>query len=184
MKILFVDDEINILNSFERMLHPMSNKWDMTFEQSPSEAVELIKKINYDVIVTDVFMKDIDGFTLLEKIKIISPRTEVLMITGAGTVKSAVEAMKKGAWDYILKPIDHEEIAAKLERLGDFFNAAEEASENKFAKEDIESSASHAIIEMQFKLDEFKEREESIKQILGDINDAETKINLIKKVFG
>jgi DNA-binding NtrC family response regulator len=82
-----------------------------------SKALEIISKRQFDVVITDIKMPGLDGLSLLKKIKSGWPETEVIMITGFGSINSAVEAMKQGAYDYITKPFNLDELLLKLNNI-------------------------------------------------------------------
>jgi DNA-binding NtrC family response regulator len=86
-----------------------------TFTQS-SEAMERIKQISYDIIITDLKMKGIDGMQLLDEAKRRSPRTEVIVITGFATMETAKESFHKGVFDFIAKPFKLSEIQEVVSR--------------------------------------------------------------------
>jgi len=82
--------------------------------------VEALKKMNkerFDIVITDIKMPEMNGIDLLDKIKDMWPETEVIIITGFGSIDSAVEAMKKGAYDYITKPFNLDEILIKIKKI-------------------------------------------------------------------
>lgn len=85
--------------------------------RSGAEAMVKIRSEGYDVVITDLVMPGMDGMELLKEIKKFKPSTKVLMITAFGTVPSAVEAIKKGAENYILKPFKLEDIRAALGKI-------------------------------------------------------------------
>lgn len=87
---------------------------------NPVVALEYFDKNGADLLITDIRMPDLTGFEVLEKVKQIRPETEVVMMTAYGTIQSAVDAMKKGAFDYITKPFSTDQllmIVKKLEQL-------------------------------------------------------------------
>ncbi|MBN2280173.1 MAG: sigma-54-dependent Fis family transcriptional regulator [Candidatus Marinimicrobia bacterium] len=82
---------------------------------------------NYiDLVITDFKMPGINGIQVLEQVKAINPDIEVMLITAFGTIEDSVEAMKKGAWDYLSKPIDLEELKIKLHKLANYKNLQKE----------------------------------------------------------
>ncbi|MFT5167111.1 MAG: two-component system nitrogen regulation response regulator NtrX [Saprospiraceae bacterium] len=103
-KILIVDDEAAIRNTFRDILE--FEKY--TVEDSPDglDALVKLKQSNFDVIIMDIKMPKMDGMETLERIQILTPDTPVIMISGHADINTAVEAVKKGAFDFVSKPLD------------------------------------------------------------------------------
>ena len=104
MTVLVVDDE----PGFRHML-----EWELTSQgmvvetaENGAEALKRASQKVYDVIISDITMPEMDGLKLLQEIKNTSPKTAVIIATGFGAVETAVFAMRKGAFDFILKPYD------------------------------------------------------------------------------
>jgi len=102
-KVLVVDDEEIALKNMERIL--TKEGYSVDCASHGVEALEKMGKAYYDVVLTDLKMDRLDGITVLEKVKRRNPDTQVIIITGYASVESAVETIKKGAFDYIKKPI-------------------------------------------------------------------------------
>ncbi|MBK7887461.1 MAG: sigma-54-dependent Fis family transcriptional regulator [Bacteroidetes bacterium] len=103
-KILVIDDEKSIRNTLKEILEYESHE-----VQDAADGLEGLKKIEsekFDVVLCDIKMPKMDGLELLEKIMEIQNDTPVIMISGHGTIETAVEAIKKGAYDFISKPLD------------------------------------------------------------------------------
>ncbi len=81
------------------------------------DALRLVENEAFDLVITDIRMPGTDGLTLLKKVKTVRPETEVIVITGFGTVESAVDAMRQGAYNYILKPFLNSDILLSVERV-------------------------------------------------------------------
>ena len=111
MQILLVDDEEDFRTTLAKRLK--KKKIDVKDVGSGDEAVEMIKQKSFDVAVIDVKMPGIDGITVLNRIKQIRPCVEVIMLTGHAAVQSGIEAMKLGAYDYLIKPCDVDELLIK-----------------------------------------------------------------------
>lgn len=113
IKALLVDDE----ESFRNTLCKRLTRRGMTVEQAGSgeEALELLKSYQPDVILLDVKMPGMDGLTALHKIKEINPLVEVVMLTGHASMEIAIRGMELGAFDYLMKPVEFEELLYKLE---------------------------------------------------------------------
>ncbi len=103
-KVLVVDDEDSIRNRCVQLLQKKG--YNVQGVNDGEQALFLIKKDDFSLVIADIRMPGLNGIDLLEKIKETHPDTEVVMITGYGTVDNAVEAMKLGAYDYITKPFD------------------------------------------------------------------------------
>ena len=118
-KILIIDDEISIRNTLREILE--YEKYTVDDAPDGMTAIELVKASHYDVILCDIKMPQMDGIEVLEAIQKLS-ETPVVMISGHGTIETAVEAIKKGAFDYISKPPDLNRLLITLR------NAIEKAS--------------------------------------------------------
>ena len=114
-KILIVDDEPDICRALEFLI--TKEGYDVSSVNSGEDAIEKIEQGSFDVILTDLKMGRVDGMGVLEKAKEISPDTAVTMMTAFASIESAVEAMKRGAADYIVKPFLNEEIKLTIRRL-------------------------------------------------------------------
>jgi two-component system nitrogen regulation response regulator NtrX len=103
-RILVIDDEKAIRNTLKEVLEYEKHEVDLA-EDGPS-GIELFSSNTYDVILCDIKMQKMDGIEVLEKISNISNITPVIMISGHGNIDTAVEAIKKGAYDFLEKPLD------------------------------------------------------------------------------
>ncbi|MFN3740129.1 MAG: sigma-54-dependent transcriptional regulator [Thermodesulfovibrionales bacterium] len=115
MKILVVDDEKDILRALEFIL--TREGYSVTTATSGEEAIEFLKKEEYDLVLTDLRMPGMDGMTVLEKTLQMRPSTAVIIMTAYATVESAVQAMRMGASDYIVKPFINEDVKLRIKRL-------------------------------------------------------------------
>ena len=113
--ILIVDDEQDMLQLLKRSLTP---DLDCRIETASSgkEALRAISHHPFDLVLADIKMPEMDGLELLELIKRKKPELTVVMMTGYGTVDTAVEAMRNGAYDFVTKPFDHEALIVRLEK--------------------------------------------------------------------
>ena len=114
-EILFVDDDRTILSLVEEYLTAFDYRINVV--DSGLKALELIKAQEFDVVFTDFKMPDIDGLELLTVIKEYRPATEVIMVTGHGTMESAVQAMKFGSYDYIQKPFKLDVLRILIDKI-------------------------------------------------------------------
>ena len=112
--IMLVDDEVSFVETLSKRLKKRNIETITAF--SGEKCLETLKtNQNLDVILLDVKMPGMDGIETLRNIKMASPLKEVIMLTGHGTVESAIEGMKLGAYDFLMKPCDIEELANKVE---------------------------------------------------------------------
>ena len=114
-EILFVDDDTTILNMVEEYL--VAFDYRVSIVDSGLKALELIKDKDFDLVFTDFKMPDIDGLELLAMIKEYRPATEVIIVTGHGTMESAIQAMKFGSYDYIQKPFKLDLLKVVINKL-------------------------------------------------------------------
>ncbi|MDW8223902.1 MAG: sigma-54 dependent transcriptional regulator [Gemmatales bacterium] len=114
-RILIVDDEAVLRDTLAEFLS--QEGFCVSTAASAQEALELVKREHFDITFCDLQLPDEDGVRLLEKILQISPDTFVLVLTAYGSLDSAVEAFKRGAHDYLTKPVRFEELLAKLQHL-------------------------------------------------------------------
>lgn len=103
-KILVIDDERAIRSSLKEILE--YEKFDVAEAEDGLSGLEMLKKDKYDVILCDIKMPKMDGIEVLERVEVVAPETPVVMISGHGNIETAVDALKKGAYDYIAKPLD------------------------------------------------------------------------------
>ncbi len=113
--ILVVDDERDMLLLLKRSLEP-DLKCEVSTAPSAEDALKLYHEKRFDLVLADIKMPGMDGLELLELIKRDSPNQTVLMMTAFGSIDTAVEAMKRGAYDFITKPFDHDALLLRLEK--------------------------------------------------------------------
>lgn len=113
--VLLVDDEPNILKTVAIGLE--SAGFEVTSFLNPLDALEALRGRNFDLAFYDLKMAPMDGMQLLQETRKISPDTTVVLMTAHGTIDSAVEAIKKGAFDYLQKPFEYHELRHFVERV-------------------------------------------------------------------
>ena len=111
-RILIVDDEKDFVKTLSERLS--IRDYDVTESYSGEDALDKIRHSLFDVVILDVQMPGTDGITVLKEIKSIRPLTEVIMLTGHATVETAIEGMKLGAYDYLMKPCETDDLISKL----------------------------------------------------------------------
>jgi len=114
IRLLLVDDEQGFVEALARRL--VSRDYQVTYVLSGEEALRFLHEDKRtDVVLLDVKMPGLDGLETLRHIKVMQPLVETIMLTAHATIASAVEAMRIGARDYLMKPCDFVELTAKIE---------------------------------------------------------------------
>lgn len=131
-KILVVDDELLIRDFIYETLKRQN--FDVTVAENGKKALALLKDKSFDMVFTDMKMPEITGIDVLKKIKEISPKTIVVVITGHGTIENAVEAMKLGAFNYLIKPFTPDTIEAIVEKANEHWKLV---CQNEFLREEV-----------------------------------------------
>lgn len=113
-RILLVDDDPYILEGIGADLE--SQGFQVTKTDRGDRALLLLKENHFDLVITDLVMEDTDGLQVLKKTKELNPDTMVIILTGYGDMKSAIEALRQQADDYLLKPCESEEMFYRVNR--------------------------------------------------------------------
>lgn len=114
-KILLVEDETNVAKGLKLVLGEAG--YEVDWAETGKRALELSRRKPYDLMLTDLYLPDIDGLEVIKKVRRERPQTRVIIITGYSTVASAVEAFKLGASDYLEKPFTEDEIKAAIHEV-------------------------------------------------------------------
>ncbi|WP_211483189.1 sigma-54-dependent transcriptional regulator [Fodinibius roseus] len=131
--ILIADDEAGIRESLTIVLQ--DEGYDCTTVSDGKEAIEAINKRSYDIIISDLKMPNVNGIGVLEHALQHSSDTLTIIITAHGTIETAIQALRKGAADYILKPLDFDEVLIRIENLLEHKKIIQE---NKHLREQID----------------------------------------------
>lgn len=118
-KILAVDDEVHMLKLLERIIGEKT-AYQIQTTNNALEVPPLLTQQNFDIIITDLKMPGMDGIDLLKHIKEKNIDSEVIIITAFGSMESAIEALARGAFDYITKPFKKEQIIFTVDRAMKF----------------------------------------------------------------
>ena len=113
-KILIVDDEENILHSFNRVLSDKG--YEVFTARSGAEAIQFASENEVNLVVLDINMPEMGGMEAFQKIKAVSPKVPIIMMTGFGSTEATIETMRMGAYDYITKPFDMNEIQMLIDK--------------------------------------------------------------------
>jgi two-component system response regulator AtoC len=111
--ILVVDDEQGVRQSFYMVL---KDEFEVLLAETGNQAIDIFSKNAVDVILLDILLPDINGIELLERLKDMDPNTEIIMITAVKEIQTAVKAIKQGAYEYIIKPFNVDEVITVIRR--------------------------------------------------------------------
>ncbi|RPH84160.1 MAG: response regulator [Desulfobacteraceae bacterium] len=114
-KILIVDDELDMLELLELIITDRTS-YQVVTVSDPLKVPELLQEGDFDLLISDLRMPQMDGMELLDRVRQIDSQLPYIILTAYGTVESAIEAMRKGALDYITKPFRQEQILLTVEK--------------------------------------------------------------------
>jgi DNA-binding NtrC family response regulator len=114
INVLVVDDEQDVLHTLESMLRELN--FNPIIANNGDRAMEIIEHNKIDVVLSDIYMPETDGFELLNNVRAFDKEIVFLMITGKPTIETAVQSIREGAYDYITKPFDLDDLRIKINR--------------------------------------------------------------------
>ncbi len=167
-KILIVDDNPDNVDLISHMLESGSIESASAF--SGLEAIKMMERDFYPIVLSDLMMPHMDGMELLEKIKKSWPNTEMIIVTAHGSIKSAVEAIKKGAYSYILKPFEPDDLLNEVQKVQDLQKMREENRSLKIAL--AQTRKTGPIIGNTAEL-------KSILELIGTVANANTTVSIL-----
>ncbi len=135
-RVLIIDDEENILTSLRGVLQ--DEGFEVETAKNGLQGLGKLKTFTADVVLLDIWMPGEDGIKILERIKKLDLQTEVVMMSGHGTVETAVKAIKLGAYDFLEKPIHFDKLLVLLHHVSEFRNLR---AENRYLRQALEGEA-------------------------------------------
>ena len=173
LSILVVDDDPVIRRLLQQRLQK-ENFSEIEVAEDGLIATEMMTERYFDVILTDLMMPGgIGGIEVLEIAKKLNPKTEVVLITAHSSVDSAVEAMKKGAVDYLEKPINFDELFLRLDKISNLKDILKNAQDLQLAKDVTETEASQTIQSLEMRVTNLQEIIDDIENVLRDPTSTE-----------
>ena len=169
LKILAVDDDPFTLKMLEKKL--TKEGYDIETASDGVEAGKLISRKFYDIIITDLVMPGgVDGMDVLEKVKTKNKETEVILLTAHASVENAVEAMRKGAADYLKKPINFYELTLRMEKIRSYKKLMKNAQDLREAMDVTEKNAAQTIQNLEMSVAELQNVVSEISQVIMSQN--------------
>jgi DNA-binding NtrC family response regulator len=172
LSILVVDDDPVIRRLIQQRLEKAN--YPVEVAKDGIEASNLLNSKFYDVVLTDLMMPGgIGGIEVLEIAKSLYSNTEVVLITAHSSVNTAVEAMKKGAADYLEKPVNFDELFLKLDKIANLKTILRNAEDLQQAKDTTENVASQTIQDLEMRVSSLQDQLDRVESCLLDSNTAE-----------
>jgi len=140
-RILVIDDEEDMLENYARLLNKMG--YECLTQKDGNIAIDMIDSYEPDIILSDLRMPDVEGLDILDRVKKIHPDIPFIIVTAYGDIPTAVESVKKGAFDFITKPFSPEQLKITLERALKYKNLTDE---NRKLREQLGSCFNFEII--------------------------------------
>lgn len=178
LKILVVDDDPVTRSLLTKRLAKAD--YEVELAENGIEAVRMIAAKHYDVVLTDLMMPGgVDGIGVLESAKENSLKTEVVLITAHGSIDNAIVAMKKGAVDYLQKPINFDELFLRLEKIQNIKHLMKNANDLREAMDVTEQTSSETIQTLELHVADLEEQLSWMRTILSQQDlAAEERIHL------
>lgn len=176
MKILCVDDERTTLTLTSRAIERACPEDQVITATSGEEAVEIVKSMPVDLVITDLMMPGLSGIDVLEAAKRERPSTEVIMVTAYSSVESAVESMQKGARDYLAKPINIDLLMEKVDNLKELLLSRQEIEDYRYAMAVLEEDVSRTAASTEKRMTEMQGYLERVREVLEADDDAVIKV--------
>jgi signal transduction histidine kinase/CheY-like chemotaxis protein len=166
--ILTIDDEANIRASFRNYLEDFD--YCVVEAENGRQGLELFHNAKPDLVLVDLRMPEVDGLEVLEEVHREQPQTPIIVVSGTGVITDVVEALRKGAWDYLLKPI--EDLSVLLHAVKQALERARLISENQAYQHRLEQ-----LVEA--RTQQLKHTHEELRQSHQELKQSETKYRLI-----
>ncbi len=184
MRILCVDDDVTMIKLYETVLAKHKQPDDEIFiAQSGEEGLARAAVDFPHLIITDLVMPGMDGIGVLKAAKEMNNLVEVIVVTGQGSIDSAVAAIKLGARDYLTKPINSGMLIEKITTIRELLRRTSEAEDYRIAKQTIESSVAVVLEQMEIKLNRTQTTIDEIETIVGQQGDGAERLAWIQKII-
>jgi DNA-binding NtrC family response regulator len=166
IKILVVDDDQVTRSLLKKRL--IKATYEVETAETGVEAIRMLAAQYYDVVLTDLMMPGgVDGIGVLESAKENNIKTEVILITGHGSIDNAIMAMKKGAVDYLQKPINFDELFLRLEKIKNLKHLMKNANDLREAMDVTEQTSSETIQMLEMTVADLEKQISQIKSVLS-----------------
>lgn len=142
-KVLIADDDATMRNFLAELLK--RKKFEVATAANGKEAIASLKSQNFDLVITDMKLGDLTGFDILKKTKEFHPDAIVIAITAYGSIENAVETIKGGAFNYLIKPFSPDSLEAMIDKAGEHLSLV---AENQYLRQQVSQQGRHAPPQM------------------------------------
>ncbi len=142
-KVLVVDDDPTMRNFLMELLK--RKKLDVKTAQNGKEAISNLNTYNFDLVITDMKLGDLTGFDVLKKTKELHPEAVVIVITAFGSIENAVDTIKGGAFNYLIKPFSPDSLEAMIDKAGEHLSLV---AENQYLRQQVSQGGRHSPSKM------------------------------------
>ena len=170
-KLLLIDDEPGIRSTIQSILQ--SEELQVFVAADAAEGLYLMKKECPPIVMLDIRLGSESGLDIFDQLRLVNPRVLVIFITGHGTTETAIETMKLGAYDYLVKPLDLDTVLASVAR--NCSHCARHATFAKYAGETMAPMASESLRERLARLEAKGLSEADLKTLTADLDALESK---------
>lgn len=160
IQILLVDDDITLITLLKDLLH--SNGYSVHIVKSKDEAIEKLKLFRFQIVISDYMMPNGNGLELLDSCNQIDPDIQFIMITAFGSIENAVEALKKGAFHYLTKPIQIEELLIVIKKA---LNHRKLSTQNKFLSMELSKNYDYFLTTRNIQFKKLLDNIEQLKKV-------------------
>ncbi|MBF0288759.1 MAG: response regulator [SAR324 cluster bacterium] len=167
-RILIIDDDPHIRTNLQFYLEDQG--FEIMVAENGEMGVDVFTKEHPDLILTDLYMPEITGFQVLEKIRDISPLTPVIIVSGAGTIQAALEATRLGAWDFVVKPI--QDMSVVEHTINKALERAKLLEDNRQYQEHLEDMVIQQTKDLRDATQTILENEQRYRSIFENIQDV------------
>jgi two-component system, OmpR family, response regulator len=187
LRVLVVDDDATTRQILSRLL--IRDGHDVETAACGDEALAIFAPGRYDLVIADLVMPGfVDGLGVLDGVRRADPSVEVLLITANATVETAIQAMKRGAADYLQKPVVYDELALRLQRLQNQRELETTAGDLRVAMDQTERCAAERVQELEFVIDDLRQRLDTVAAVIsgadGGARDTEERLRVAGALLG
>jgi PAS domain S-box-containing protein len=177
-KILVIDDEAPIREYSEVVLK--ASGYDVSTVENGLNGLKLFRKIHQDLILVDLRMPEMDGLTVISEIRRTDPDVPIIVISGTGAIEDAIGAIRRGAWDYIAKPVTSKEVLKHA--VDKALERARLIEENKRFQKDLQAEVKRQTAELQKAYEKLQQSEAQYRSVVEDQTETILRYNSEQKI--